>query len=1538
MILLVYIFLSLSFHKTDKFSSSVSKYLVINGSCVMMICKTIMIILLEIYCIIDILNFCIFGFLITSLICSYAFFKERKYQNYKNNPIIVAKFVLNIIYCWGCILLFFGNIIKKKSFKGLIVIFIISSLLFIVVIFVVKINNFKHSIIDTTKDIELYNNIRSFINATELKNKDRKSMMNLISYSYNKSFLSHIKTIKNVENLEKVIEHIKDLMNNNSDMDFILYQHIDELYKQSLNIFKASPILLVNYAVFQMEKLHKYQKSYKTLLKATEIHNLSFSEEFFIYRIKRNLEERGIEMGIEQTHISFAYQTKEILTLIKKIATFYSQFWTLLLNKNESIDINHLKNLGIKINDMKTTIKEKYQNLVSNGLNTKKLTTLYANFVKEILNDPKDNQNIKINDLDNDEKFKESFFNINYLISKSDYQFILINGYGDSFGIIKKISLEICHLLGYSDMDLIGKNMNIILPDSIRKKHENMLRTKIKNLTSHNYSVNNLKELFVLFRNSAKFLVPAYVDIGIIFDENNNSMIFLKLSTKPNRNTEKLRNECFVLLNDRLFIQNFTPNCLNLLGLESHYLNTNLDITQFILDFNDEVLNKLSNQSEEKNPLNDIFINKFLDKSDTTIKWKNNKKFECSLERLNILDEKIGFFLKLDNIDSNYESSNFKNFDKISRKNRSKKSICHVLQNNSDSFCIENDYIPSHDEEINFDIEGKTFFFKNKNDSKDEGYLTIQKFFEKKYNDDINLDKEFIEEEDSNISSSYESKEEEENEEEEEEQNIVPVSNVNKDKLDSTKSIFKQDKVDYLNYYKINSKIKFSMYDYNTHSFIEIKSYHFESQVEKIMNEEKNQTKRISIKKEINNNNPINKYNLGMNNKNKKKLLNTQNYSENNVVKKLISPHFINKSIIILSFVYFLSLLILLFAPYLVCKQILKSIKRIYHLSYFVHIQCSITEDVILICYYIIEYILVKNPKYEIKHINNRTEYSEFISNQILTLYNKSEERLTYFIYNKPIISSEAEKIIENYYFTLNFFYYEENYALKAEESDLLMNPSLQIYFFCAFSFIHSTKTEQHFMNSKSQFITSNFQRIADGMAVLNQYYLDEITSIIKKKKVYLWVIFIIYFISEIGVSYICVLGKIKSIREKEKYLNIFYKIDIEIIRMMNFKCLKYSKIQIDKNNLTQKQDYLHNTSEDDEDESLITNKENEFLNQNFDEKKRKVVKIKKENIFKNKVFKREFTITSFFHTILTIIILILIIYVSKSYIKFFNSALINVLLLAQERYFLKSINYMRNEIKNSGYYLNRKKIENDLEVTVTYIKENFFQTREHQIYIYNNISKNGLPGNATSILSNINVELCSFFNKIHSLTNLTCDSIGNNIVNYGLMNFYAYYLKEILAIAFDYYDILNTAIQNNFIYYDFGFGTAFYYDSIPENINKELYLKLNPFDLFNDIRFRDLNLIVVDVLIPFYQTQINILFKNFQNFYNNTYNITTIVCFGMILFVILSYIFEILPMIIRENKDINKTRIILSVIPQNVIYEIIKNQNLKENNESIQN
>ena len=74
------------------------------------------------------------------------------------------------------------------------------------------------------------------------------------------------------------------------------------------------------------------------------------------------------------------------------------------------------------------------------------------------------------------------------------------------------------------------------------------------------------------------------------------------------------------------------------------------------------------------------------------------------------------------------------------------------------------------------------------------------------------------------------------------------------------------------------------------------------------------------------------------------------------------------------------------------------------------------------------------------------------------------------------------------------------------------------------------------------------------------------------------------------------------------------------------------------------------------------------------------------------------------------------------------------------------------------------------------------------------------------------------------------------------------------------------------------------------------------------------------------------------DNNYKTTDNITTFTSIGIIGIVVLSYIFEVFPMIINENKDINKTRTILSVIPPNVIYEIIRNQNSKENNVSLKN
>ena len=69
-----------------------------------------------------------------------------------------------------------------------------------------------------------------------------------------------------------------------------------------------------------------------------------------------------------------------------------------------------------------------------------------------------------------------------------------------------------------------------------------MLKIKIKYATPQNNSFSNLNEFFVLFRNCAKFLV--YVQSGIIFDKNNQPMIFLKLNDNQERKNDNKNKKC----------------------------------------------------------------------------------------------------------------------------------------------------------------------------------------------------------------------------------------------------------------------------------------------------------------------------------------------------------------------------------------------------------------------------------------------------------------------------------------------------------------------------------------------------------------------------------------------------------------------------------------------------------------------------------------------------------------------------------------------------------------------------------------------------------------------------------------------------------------------------------------------------------------------------------------------------------------------------------------------------------------------------------
>jgi hypothetical protein len=60
----------------------------------------------------------------------------------------------------------------------------------------------------------------------------------------------------------------------------------------------------------------------------------------------------------------------------------------------------------------------------------------------------------------------------------------------------------------------------------------------------------------------------------------------------------------------------------------------------------------------------------------------------------------------------------------------------------------------------------------------------------------------------------------------------------------------------------------------------------------------------------------------------------------------------------------------------------------------------------------------------------------------------------------------------------------------------------------------------------------------------------------------------------------------------------------------------------------------------------------------------------------------------------------------------------------------------------------------------------------------------------------------------------------------------------------------------------------------------------------------------------------------------NNLVLIFGIVYFGFIMFIYSIYIF---PFIFKENDDLNKTKMILGVIPKIILYDIIKSEYLNE-------
>ena len=133
--------------------------------------------------------------------------------------------------------------------------------------------------------MQFFQQINLLIYTIEKQELKRNNVFNIFSYFSSNNF-----SFKFDNNLISDNPSIS-----NEDIIYYTLQFIDLLFKKSLKIFRSSVLLNVLYALFQNEKLKKYNIAYINLELIMNNYNLELGQEFYIYRLKKKMEEKGIE-------------------------------------------------------------------------------------------------------------------------------------------------------------------------------------------------------------------------------------------------------------------------------------------------------------------------------------------------------------------------------------------------------------------------------------------------------------------------------------------------------------------------------------------------------------------------------------------------------------------------------------------------------------------------------------------------------------------------------------------------------------------------------------------------------------------------------------------------------------------------------------------------------------------------------------------------------------------------------------------------------------------------------------------------------------------------------------------------------------------------------------------------------------------------------------------------------------------------------------------------------------------------------------------
>ncbi|KAL4466115.1 hypothetical protein ABPG74_004352 [Tetrahymena malaccensis] len=395
-------------------------------------------------------------------------------------------------------------------------------------------------------------------------------------------------------------DDVQILQNNTNQISFSnnvkWYNFVKFLLLDSFDKFQKSTRLHLFNSYIQHAKLNNKFKSLLELMYTSEL-KPNIQEEFSIYSYNNIIEDELKENDLRNTEnktieinsiVQFQSLFVDFLGSIEKSVNYYQEFWNKLLE--EIPDVDKLLLLGTKITNSIETNQQVFENLQEINSNHIKSLMIYGNYLKEIVNDEQDGNRLleKAQYIERSNQANKQFVDVEKLKygENSSTSIISVSGNLNQVGMVVNTNNEIEQLLGYSKNDVIGQNINKLMPKVYGDIHDGLFHRYLE--TSQPKVIGIERTVMCLNKNG--YIIPTSIMVKVLpnLDQGIQIVGFLKEIDNQESKSQIEKDQVIHYLiyrEDTLQIQGISQSIHDHFGIPSQlvYGNSN-NISDFTID------------------------------------------------------------------------------------------------------------------------------------------------------------------------------------------------------------------------------------------------------------------------------------------------------------------------------------------------------------------------------------------------------------------------------------------------------------------------------------------------------------------------------------------------------------------------------------------------------------------------------------------------------------------------------------------------------------------------------------------------------------------------------------------------------------------------------------------------------------------------------------------------------------------------------------------------------------------------------------------